>query len=176
MGRKSKAKSKVEQRPNPYSSMGDAELESEYSAAISAFIERLMYFATLPEWMSEEFKSIHEKGPAAYGLSTGEWRQYCIDRWEHIVEGAKLGDINAERHRRLQEAARAAVASCPDMDAADALCESYRRDDALACQHLLDGEDVRAYVMRQEKWWDGLFESFGAMSGSWELSCRLDWS
>lgn len=173
---KRKSKPKQEQRPNPFAGYSDDELEHAYVEAIEQYVTRLEYFATLPEWMSEEFTSIHEKGPAAFGLSDGEWRQYCTDRWEHIVEGHRLCDINVERHRRLREAARAAVASCTDMDTADAICESYRRDDALACRCLLDGEDVRAYVMRQEEWWDGLFRSSGAMSGNWELSCRLDWS
>ena len=173
MGRKSKAKSKQEQRPNPYSGMADADLESEYSAALAAYIERMEYFATLPEWMSEEFTSIHEKGPAAFGLSDGEWRQYCVDRWEHIVEGAKLGDLCAERHTRLYDAARAAVASCEGIHEAEAACDSYRKPCGPYRDHMVEGEEVRSFVMGREVWFDSLFESLGATSGLLE---SLGWA
>ena len=128
-------------------------------------MQRLEYFDMLPAWMFDDFKGIHENGPAAYGLSQGEWRQFIYDRYEHMVEGFKLNYMGVERRRRLQDAVRKTVSSCADLESANAILDTYGPLCGPTCYCRTEGEDVRSYVMRRELWLDYSSEWNGAHHG-----------
>ena len=158
--------SKRSRRANPYADAPDDELEAAYREAIEGYADRVGYFESLPGWMFHDFKKIHERGPAAYGLTGGEWRQFYTDRARHMAEGLRLGEIASERRRRLMEAARAEVASCPTLDAARAAME--RRAPVLGPGRpwrMADGGDVREFVMRGEQSADESAAWRGAAAG-----------
>ena len=158
-----------EERAKRLGAMTDDELLAAYAEAHEGYVQRLEYFAELPRWMLDEFGQIAERGPAAYGLTPGEWEQLCADRWAHLVEGFKLGDISKERHRRLHDAARRAVSSCADVDAARAMKRGYDVPEGPPCHYRTDGETIRDFVQREERYYDAVHESFGASSGWFEV-------
>ena len=150
--------------------MTDEQLDAAFDAGLSAYEEREAYFATVPAWMFSESESISDAGPAAYGLSDGEWSAFLSDRAEHAVEGARLSAIATERRDRLREAARADVASRSTWVDAQAAHDRYSAAED-AARALVGSGDVHESIRALERYLDAAHASLGAMVGwldAWE--------
>ena len=139
--------------------------EAERREALEAYAQRMEYFASLPAWMGDDFREINEQGPEKWGLTRGEWDAYALDRWEHIREGIRLGDLRAERSRRLSGAARAAVEACADVESARAVRALYGLQEGPRCDGKTDAETMREYVARTEREADERAGLCGAIDG-----------
>ena len=163
--RKKKPAPKVEPRPNKFASWPDDDLEDEYRTALGEYAARMEYFDSLPAWMHDDFKSIHEQGPENWGLTRGEWDAYVLDRWHHICEGERLSDIRTERLRRLSAASRAVVEACADLESAEAVLASYALPQGPRCYGKTPEESFAGYMARTEAYDDAHAEHDGASDG-----------
>ena len=86
MARRKKAPERAE-KPNPYRNLGDAELADTWARMLDARADRLEYFAALPEWQTPGNIKIMKDDPEAWGLSRGEFNEWCSALMEHWREG-----------------------------------------------------------------------------------------
>lgn len=152
-------------RPNPYRNLDDRQLDAAYREAVEAYADRLEYFGALPAFLHDDFKLIHEQGPEAWGLTGSEWDEYVLDLRDHVVACDGLDDMRSERHRRLSDAARQAVESCADLDAAQAKRALFGIPQGPVCPWKTDEESMSGYFLRIEGRFDAWAESAGADSG-----------
>lgn len=152
-------------RPNPYRHVADGELEQLYRDAVGAYIERLEYLEALPQFMRGDFRKMHEQGPERWGITRSEWDGYVLDLREHVVMSARLDDMREERARRLSDAAREAVESCSDLDAAQGKLALYGIPQGPVCPWKTDAETMEGYVWRLERHHDAWSEWIGANRG-----------
>lgn len=162
-----KRKAKPAERPNPYRNMNNRTLDETRAALLDDYAERLEYFDMLPEWQTPENVKEIKKDPAAWGLTVAELNEWCAVILEHFAAGVNLGDMRAERNRRLYEGERRRVAALPRPDREEAAAEHERPHGPFPYWRL-PGESLRAYVERAEAEADRAALERGAKDGAYD--------
>ena len=155
-------------KPNPYRGMGDAELAREWARMLDARADRLAYFAALPDWQATENIKIIKDDPEAWGLTRGEFDEWCRSILEHWAAAWEMCDAGKERHRRLYEAERRRVGALPYPEAEKACEEARREPYGPTPWWKLECETMQEYVARVEADEDRSWAARGARAGLWD--------